>query len=583
MFRKIIACLLVAIFLANVGCSTLPPYTRVGIGPARDLVLKRLAAIWKDDIPIRRTDHTFYPTVEQLPGAAFRPTPLPLANVEDTTPIDPGDYEIPVHFYCTGVYMPTGSGYRYRLAKLEGKSAEALTQLYVRASQAGTPTDEVQVLSWSLQTGIAYDDLNAPQRALVDRLIPDYRAQMQLGLTEKIMRDWKAWSSIFPLVSPEVILPQMGEVGAYISMLMRAREDILNRNYRYDALWALFAPRRDAAAPADQEKSPWSRIHPRIYMRFIVPRGAKSDGVIQLRIVDGHSHSQQSSNTTLVMEACSSLAQVAFADSPGPDGITPPMITQSDRIARVEVEAIPDAGPIPARQLREPAMGAIGIADGAQSVTATVSKEKERRVGPPTQKPVPVGPCRRDTNSLTPLLPWERAFLALVFGTGEAAFESVATIIGPVFPPGPMSPPMLRAIVEKALDPKGNGLAITIGSTVWFRGPQDTTIEKDLALLAHEMVHVLDYKAAGLEVSEPAGIAAFLKSYTEKTIVAGFEYGDIYDEVRAKRFEAAVEKLLSQYPQLVSVIKSCDNDAILAELQSRVDVYRAAINEFLDQ
>ena len=125
--------------------------------------------------------------------------------------------------------MPTGSGYLYRLAKLEGKFAEPLTQLYVRASQAGTPTDEVQVLSWSLQTGVAYDDLNAPQRALVDRLIPEYRAQMQLGLMEKIMRDWKAWSSRFPLGSPEVILPQMGEVGNYINMLMRAREDILKQ------------------------------------------------------------------------------------------------------------------------------------------------------------------------------------------------------------------------------------------------------------------------------------------------------------------------------------------------------------------
>jgi hypothetical protein len=127
MFRKIITYLLVAAYLANVGCASVPTPVRIIEPLARELALKQLAAIWKDDIPIRHTDHTLYPTVDQLPGAAFRPTTLPLANLEDTTPIDPGDYEIPAHFYCTGVYMPTGSGYRYRLAKLEGKFSEALT------------------------------------------------------------------------------------------------------------------------------------------------------------------------------------------------------------------------------------------------------------------------------------------------------------------------------------------------------------------------------------------------------------------------------------------------------------------------
>jgi hypothetical protein len=91
------------------------------------VAIRQVAALWKDDIPIRHTEHTFYPTVERLPGAAFTPTPLP-ANLQDNTPIGPGDYEIPAHFYCAGHYRRNGAGYRYGLAKLEGKFSEALTQ-----------------------------------------------------------------------------------------------------------------------------------------------------------------------------------------------------------------------------------------------------------------------------------------------------------------------------------------------------------------------------------------------------------------------------------------------------------------------
>jgi hypothetical protein len=428
MFRKTVACLLVVAYLANVGCTSIPVPARMAEPFVRDLVLKRLAAIWKNDIPIRYTDHALYPTVERLPGPGFTPMPLPLADLEDTTLIGPGDYEIPAHFYCTGVYMPTGSGYRYRLAKLEGKFSEALTQLYVRASQAATPTNDVQMLSWSLQTGIAYDDLNPPQRALVDRLIPEYRAQMQLGLAQKLIRDWETWGSRFPLLSLDVILAHMGEVGTYLAMLKRARQDILHRNYRYDALWAVFAPRRDAPAPVDQEKSPWSRIHQRIYMRFIAPTGAKSDGVIQLRIVDGHNLSQQPSNATLVREVGPSIAQMAFADALGPDGFPPPMITQDRRIAGtfpMDLPDIPEKGAIPAGKLREPVLRTIGIGEKIQAVTATIRKVDKFLFGKPSEmkKPDQLDPAIKDFMKTL-------ALVGLVLGIG-GGLVGVVTIAYP--------------------------------------------------------------------------------------------------------------------------------------------------------
>jgi hypothetical protein len=231
----------------------------------------------------------------------------------------------------------------------------------MRASKAGTPTSDVQVLSWSLQVGIAYDDLGPRQRALVDHLIPEYRAQLQLGFAEKVMRDWNTWSSRLPIPSFNQTLAKMGDVGTVIQTLLRARQDIINKNYNYHTLASVFVTQEDARAPIEKEKIPWSRLHDRIFMRFIAPYGAMSDGIIQIRILDGHSHHQQQPNIISVTEVrpdrgadgcalseslvCNQqalatferlagprVAQVALADFPGPDDLSPAIIAQPRKL-----------------------------------------------------------------------------------------------------------------------------------------------------------------------------------------------------------------------------------------------------------
>jgi hypothetical protein len=426
---------------SQVGCTNWPvPLPGVAQDVARDVAIRQLAAIWKDDIPIERTEHTFYPIVERLPGAAFTPTPLP-SKLEDTTPIGPGDYEIPAHFYCAHVYRRNGSGYRYRLAKLEGKFSEALTQLYVRASKAGTPTREVQVLSWSMEARVAYDDLKPQQQALVDRLIPEYREQMQLGLTEKLMRDWETWSSRLPVPSFNETLAKMGDVGTYIRTLMRARQDILNKSYNCHALASVFVTWHGAPVPIDPEKTPWSRIHERSFMRFVAPKGAPNDGIIQIRILEGHSYHRQPSTMALVTETqpgarpsrrdhlcaqsdtleCTAeaideverptgprSAQAAFAGSPGLDDL-PSLLAQAGVLTWPEIFQwgkgliirVPKFGPIAWGVLIILLLSHIAVTAGnTQSITATTktpSPEPQPSPRPrPTTDPIPPGPKPED-------------------------------------------------------------------------------------------------------------------------------------------------------------------------------------------
>jgi hypothetical protein len=177
--------------------------------------------------------------------------------------------------------------------------------------------------------------------------------------------------------------------------------------------------------------------------------------------------------------------------------------------------------------------------------------------------------CRRDIGSVSALVPWERRFLALANHRTEADFQSLAILVGPIILPGIMSE-VHRIIVETALR---NDFAITIESNVWFPRAIDTSTLQDLSWLVHESVHVLDYAAAGLD--------AFLSGYIGKAIVAGFNHDEHPDERRANIVQQATNGLFERFPELLRVIRSCDDDAIEETLQSQHDVYRRTINELL--
>ncbi len=189
---------------------------------------------------------------------------------------------------------------------------------------------------------------------------------------------------------------------------------------------------------------------------------------------------------------------------------------------------------------------------------------------PPTPKTVPrpvKPPCVREMDEITMLQPWERYFLELVIApVDKAAFAAASLWIGTRTLAHPLIPQDQKIIVLGALsDPSVK--AITLCPNVWFRRPFDSRRPDDLALLVHEAVHLADCHLAGL--------GAYIVSYLEKAIATG-NYADIPDERRANRFEEAARKLLMEFPDLASIISSCDNDAIMRELKARADTYRAA-------
>lgn len=198
----------------------------------------------------------------------------------------------------------------------------------------------------------------------------------------------------------------------------------------------------------------------------------------------------------------------------------------------------------------------------------------------PVAKPAPPPPapattptktaCQRGMGAMRPLLAWERSFLAFVHDKSESDFAGMAILVGPIILPGLMVWP-LDAIVKLALK---EGNAITIENNVWFPRAIDTGTVNDLAWLVHESVHVVDYALAGLE--------AFLKTYIQQAIVNGFRHDDIPHEIRANRLEAATERMLAQFPDLVKAIGACDGAAVMKLLTDNKDAYRSALDESIE-
>lgn len=336
------------------------------------------------EVPIvGTTEHKLYKHVDKLPGKVFTPKTLNLASFKDSDVLPFGDYEIPAHFYCTKVYTLNGSGNRYVLAKLNGKMSNALSSLYQRASKTLKPTSDVQVLSWSIQTGVPYSKLSNSSKALVDELIPEYRGKMDVGFYEKLIGTWNDVSRLTKLPSFNETLDKLGSAGDITKSLLRAREEILQSSFSYSPLANSFVIPKDANLPGGSTETPWSQVHEQVYIRFIALRGALNDGVIQVRVLEA-----QSQNKSLNQEQ--KIAQIAVPFPPIP--LPPPVLIGGIMVAVLVGLIVTSVG--------------IPESAGHQAITTTpIGGTKDDTDAKPVPIPIPTDITQDKTNCRTTNVP----------------------------------------------------------------------------------------------------------------------------------------------------------------------------------
>src|SRR3984885_5289718 len=138
-----------------------------------------IETLLNNQLPLILNAKDVYPTVNQLPGGPFSPTPLQLAADQLDQPLTPGDYTINTLDFCSeySVHEP-GAGVAYVLGPYDGKAAGAIGALIWRGTvQYNINPNSLQAVSWTIQSGLTYAQMPKTYQAIVDQVIPDFKSE----------------------------------------------------------------------------------------------------------------------------------------------------------------------------------------------------------------------------------------------------------------------------------------------------------------------------------------------------------------------------------------------------------------------
>jgi hypothetical protein len=269
------------------------------LGASKDLAIKAaLSAFGKslgDQLPIVVDAADAYPTTPNLPGAPFAATSAPdigaalHASRDGTVMLPPGDYRFPVSVFCMQAHAGSPSGYHYLVAPLHGSAADVITALNSRIPSYPVDHHVLQVLSWDIQAGMAYDVMQPDQRKAVDRIIPDYRNRLSGDVYERIRDEYTQTTQRVPgMPSFEDALSRLGPAGTQVVALQNLRQELAQPPPTYAQIAQALVPALPvpAAHVADvRGDTPWSRYSNRVYVRFVTAGNYATPGTYEVRVL----------------------------------------------------------------------------------------------------------------------------------------------------------------------------------------------------------------------------------------------------------------------------------------------------------
>jgi len=155
------------------------PFGQLGEALKQKAAERTVSALLNNDLPLRLDANAVYPTVPAPPGGPFAPQPLLLTVADLDRPLPPGDYTLNVLAFCTeySVHRP-GAGVAYRLGPLQGKAASAIGDLLWRGTlEKNVQPQQLQAVSWAIQSGLHYDQMPRTYQSVIDNVIPEHRSQ----------------------------------------------------------------------------------------------------------------------------------------------------------------------------------------------------------------------------------------------------------------------------------------------------------------------------------------------------------------------------------------------------------------------
>jgi hypothetical protein len=271
---------------------------------------------------IQKPDAYRFMTSSQLPGEPFKPNLNSRIEYDDSGNLllAPGDYLIPVMTYCMNSEGISPDGHSYFLSQMKGSRAQIIRDLNLKALPQFSYKD-IQILSWSLQNGMKYDDLTNESKKIVDAVLSDYRDSLQNSLLETLEKKWNETSDYSKGIVPpfneasDELLSKIGETGQEITAIKNFQITLKNVGNNYEAL-----SRRIRIIKSSDESSkdiPWSRISENVFARFLTKGHYQELGQIQVRVIGQSARGPNSETPKIAVNLVSWIAD------PNQSGIQP--------------------------------------------------------------------------------------------------------------------------------------------------------------------------------------------------------------------------------------------------------------------
>jgi FecR-like protein len=262
-----------------------------------------IETLLNNQLPLTLNAKDVYPTVNQLPGGPFSPTPLQLTADQLDQPIAPGDYTINTLDFCSeySVHEP-GAGVAYVLGPYEGKAAGAIGALIWRGTvQYHINPNTLQAVSWTIQSGLTYSQMPKSYQAIVDQVIPDFKSEFTSDFIVNLETTYNNAARAAQLPPLDAMLAKMGAPGQLALDAERQRA-ILTRQNTSDQIreQTLFQGQESGLyTPVKAETGPWTeRVKNQVYMKLLIAGGnMNTNNVMQIRILPSPNQNASAAGT----------------------------------------------------------------------------------------------------------------------------------------------------------------------------------------------------------------------------------------------------------------------------------------------
>jgi hypothetical protein len=280
-----------------------PPPPKSGPGPQSNPLgsfgdaLKQKAAqetisgLLDNQLPLKLDANAVHPTVPAPPGGPFAPHPLALSASDLDRPLPPGDYTIPMLAFCTeySVHRP-GAGVAYRLGPLQGKAAGAIGDLLWRGTiDKNIAPQQLQAVSWAIQSGLHYNQMPKTHQAIIDQVIPDHKNELNGDFFQSLQDSYGNLAKGTHLPPLEKMLGDMGKPGQLALSAQKQRAALLRQNTSDELKeQTLFQGQESGVyTPVKAEEGPWTEKIPGVaYLRYkIVGGNMARNNYMEIRIL----------------------------------------------------------------------------------------------------------------------------------------------------------------------------------------------------------------------------------------------------------------------------------------------------------